>query len=440
MARLPVPLRNAVDEERGVDRLADPDERHRLALAVLVPQQERVGLPVGRLAREDDRACQDLAVGGDASAEADLDAEPVVAETVRVARAGARAEAAALGRRDPERQGRVGRHARVQDLDGPACLDMGPELGTVPLGERLHDLLRRRPAAVEEPDDLPAEAGRRRDDHHGTRHDGSDGNRHPPPVSLLGPRARDDLGPALVVDCVRERCEACRQLALGHRTAPSVSSTARSCACACARAAATVPSLTSQAAAISAYEKSPKYRKKTISRRRGGSVRRAAASSGSRSGSSSCGSSEAGGGQARRRCSSATRNAIFQTYAARWASPRSRAGAASARANASCTASRADSRLPVTVARALRNETYRVSYRASSSLAAPSMATGERRERPGIFSSRADDLDDPAPVALTVELQEHHALPRPAAELAVAHGARFASGPEQHRHAVRVPV
>src|SRR5204863_500010 len=78
------------------------------------------------------------------------------------------------------------------------------------------------------------------------------------------------------------------------------------------------------------------------------SARSAAASSGSRSGSSSCGSTSrrAGGEPPVRRCSSATRNAIFQTYAARWASPRSRAGAASARAYASCTASLADPPLP----------------------------------------------------------------------------------------------
>jgi hypothetical protein len=30
-----VPLRNAVEEEGGIDRFADPDERDRLTLAVL---------------------------------------------------------------------------------------------------------------------------------------------------------------------------------------------------------------------------------------------------------------------------------------------------------------------------------------------------------------------------------------------------------------------
>src|SRR5213592_3033219 len=88
------------------------------------------------------------------------------------------------------------------------------------------------------------------------------------------------------------------------------------------------------------------------------------------------------------------------------------------------------------------------------------MATGERREGPGIFSRTAapakpprppmvgvasdasgpDDLDDPTAIPLAVELEEHHALPGAEAELAVAHRDRLARGPEQHRHAVRMPV
>ena len=36
-------------------------------------------------------------------------------------------------------------------------------------------------------------------------------------------------------------------------------------------------------------------------------------------------------------------------------------------------------------------------------------------------SLRADDLDDPAPVALSVQLEEQHALPGAEAELAVAY-------------------
>jgi len=39
---------------------------------------------------------------------------------------------------------------------------------------------------------------------------------------------------------------------------------------------------------------------------------------------------------------------------------------------------------------------------------------------------RADDLNDPAAVALAVELEEEHALPGAEAELAVAHGDRLA--------------
>src|SRR3972149_11441159 len=51
-----------------------------------------------------------------------------------------------------------------------------------------------------------------------------------------------------------------------------------------------------------------------------------------------------------------------------------------------------------------------------------------------------DDLDEPAPVALAVELEEQHALPLSEAELAVADVDRLAGGAEQHRHAVRVAV
>jgi hypothetical protein len=126
--------------------------------------------------------------------------------------------------------------------------------------ERLDDPLRRRSGAVEEPNDLSADAGRGRRDHDRGRHNGRDRDRHAPPVAPQGSRTSDDLGPAPVVARVREQAEAGGQVALevDHRTAPSGSSTARSCARACARAAATVPSLTSHADAISAYEKSPK--------------------------------------------------------------------------------------------------------------------------------------------------------------------------------------
>src|SRR5207344_2071195 len=52
----------------------------------------------------------------------------------------------------------------------------------------------------------------------------------------------------------------------------------------------------------------------------------------------------------------------------------------------------------------------------------------------------ADDLDEPAPVALAVELEEEHALPRAEAELPVADRDRLAGRAEEHRHAVRVAV
>src|SRR5438093_7064221 len=68
------------------------------------------------------------------------------------------------------------------------------------------------------------------------------------------------------------------------------------------------------------------------------------------------------------------------------------------------------------------------------------MATGERREGREIFSSRSDDLDDPAAVALAVELEEEHPLPGAEAELTLADGDRLAGGTKQHRHAVRMAV
>src|SRR5262245_1192828 len=51
-----------------------------------------------------------------------------------------------------------------------------------------------------------------------------------------------------------------------------------------------------------------------------------------------------------------------------------------------------------------------------------------------------DDLDDPAPVALAVELEEEHALPRAEAELTVSNRNRLAGRTEEHRHAVGVAV
>src|SRR5690242_17126222 len=51
-----------------------------------------------------------------------------------------------------------------------------------------------------------------------------------------------------------------------------------------------------------------------------------------------------------------------------------------------------------------------------------------------------DDLDDPAALALAVELEEEHPLPRAEAELPVTHRNRLARRPEEHRHAVRVTV
>src|ERR1051325_1266691 len=86
------------------------------------------------------------------------------------------------------------------------------------------------------------------------------------------------------------------------------------------------------------------------------------------------------------------------------------------------------------------------SSQGSSTRSSEARSPSKRRGHSGSYGTtrirelRADDLDDPAPVSLAVELEEHHALPGPEAELAVPHRNRFARGPEQHRHAVRVSV
>src|SRR5262245_39425164 len=50
------------------------------------------------------------------------------------------------------------------------------------------------------------------------------------------------------------------------------------------------------------------------------------------------------------------------------------------------------------------------------------------------------NLNDPAAVALPVELEEEHALPGAELELAVPDRDRLACSAEQHRHAVRMAV
>src|SRR3954469_1620679 len=63
--------------------------------------------------------------------------------------------------------------------------------------------------------------------------------------------------------------------------------------------------------------------------------------------------------------------------------------------------------------------------------------SGRRRRRPRLV---AYDLNQPAAIALAIELDEEHALPGSEAELAVTHGHGLAGGAEQHRHTVRMPV
>src|SRR5262245_42020246 len=65
---------------------------------------------------------------------------------------------------------------------------------------------------------------------------------------------------------------------------------------------------------------------------------------------------------------------------------------------------------------------------------------GGKSYAPGGARLGSDHLHEPATVALAVELDEEHALPRAEAELAVADGDGLAGRSEQHGHAVRVPV
>src|SRR5947209_3323538 len=58
----------------------------------------------------------------------------------------------------------------------------------------------------------------------------------------------------------------------------------------------------------------------------------------------------------------------------------------------------------------------------------------------GALRSVSDDLDEPAAIALAVQLEEEHALPGAEAELALADRDRLAGAAEQHGHAVGVAV
>jgi len=128
----------------------------------------------------------------------------------------------------------------------------------VEVGERPGDGRRRRLGAVEEPNDPAGNAGRRGRDDRAQHECGRD--RHDRPSLRAG--LRPDLAPARVVCPVRKQGEALAKLpvhSVDHlAAAPFGFMAVRSSAWAWASDAAIVPSLTSQAAAISAYEKSPK--------------------------------------------------------------------------------------------------------------------------------------------------------------------------------------
>src|ERR671924_1477128 len=100
----PIRARDLVAVEPGVDRLRDPDDRHRDGVAVLEADLERYrGIERGR-ARDQDRTSLDNTVRADVSA--DREHRPEVEASVRVAAPAAaldrQTEAARLRRRDPE--------------------------------------------------------------------------------------------------------------------------------------------------------------------------------------------------------------------------------------------------------------------------------------------------------------------------------------------------
>jgi hypothetical protein len=173
---------------------------------------------------------------------------------------------------------------------------------------------------IEEADDLAAEAKRRRRD---KGHGQGRGERERQAVAAAskGRGPSGDLGPASVVRRVGERGEARVQLGLDHRATPS--------------------------------ERAPQLGVRLRQRRRDRSLADVAG------GRDLCVGEVAEvtqkDDQAATRRQAANRGGELRVALGLERRP------ASARANASWTASRADSRLPVTVASALRNETYRVS-------------------------------------------------------------------------------
>src|SRR5206468_3066646 len=88
-------------------------------------------------------------------------------------------------------------------------------------------------------------------------------------------------------------------------------------------------------------------------------------------------------------------------------------------------------------AAALRAELDAAADAGPGGLRLPDVAAGAAGGGAGLGP---DDLDDPAPVALPVQLEKQDALPGSEAELAVADRDRLTGCAEQHRHAVRVPV
>src|ERR1700752_4796849 len=74
------------------------------------------------------------------------------------------------------------------------------------------------------------------------------------------------------------------------------------------------------------------------------------------------------------------------------------------------------------------------------SAAAVTAAAARIESRRPMLLVVADDLDEPAPVALAIQLDEEDTLPGAELKLALAHRDRLTGSAEQHRHAVRVAV
>src|SRR5919202_2995314 len=248
MSGAQVLVRNVEREEAGVDRRRHPDERDLVARTVFVLEREPVDRPI-------EQVTADLGRASTLTFQRD-DPERLLRQVERAATASsalpAPAEATVLGRCDVEdatlaaqllegNRARLARHDLRPETDRAADAHL-PEID--------HHRLRR-PLGAEEIDDLSIEAEGRADDQ------GAEGgcDQHHDPAASVPPRATANVQPVRVVQRNAEPGKPIREQPIrcvDHFVTSSGSNASSSAARAWASAAATVPSLIPQAAAISA--------------------------------------------------------------------------------------------------------------------------------------------------------------------------------------------